>query len=87
MAAGRVAFAGQMDIRGNYVIIDHGYGVYSGFAHMSQIHVTRGQQVTRGQVIGMTGNTGRSNGAHAHWEMTVNGEWIDPVDFLLTWIP
>lgn len=87
MGAGTVAYAGLMDIRGNYVVIDHGYGIYSGFAHMSQVHVTRGQAITRGQIIGRTGDTGRSNGPHAHWEMTVNGEWVDPVDFILTWIP
>jgi len=87
MGAGTVAFAGLMDIRGNHVIIDHGYGIYSGYSHLSQVHVTRGQPITRGQIIGMTGNTGRSNGPHLHWEVTVNEEWVDSVDFLLTWLP
>lgn len=86
-ASGVVAFAGLMDIRGNYVFIDHGYGVFSGYAHFSQIHVTRGQQVVAGQIIGMSGDTGRSNGAHLHWEMMVNGEWVDTVQFLQTWLP
>lgn len=86
-AAGRVAFAGVMDIRGNYVIIDHGYGVFSGYAHMSQIHVTRGQQVTAGQVLGLSGNTGRSSGPHFHWEMNINGDWIDASVFARSWIP
>jgi murein DD-endopeptidase MepM/ murein hydrolase activator NlpD len=86
-AAGRVAFAGVMDIRGNYVIIDHGFGVFTGYAHFSQIHVTRGQEVTAGQVLGLSGNTGRSSGPHLHWEMTVNGDWIDPADFASAWIP
>jgi hypothetical protein len=87
MTGGVVAFAGLMDVRGNYVFIDHGYGVYSGYAHLSQIHVTRGQEIAAGQIIGMSGDTGRSNGAHFHWEMVVNGNWIDTVQFLQTWLP
>jgi murein DD-endopeptidase MepM/ murein hydrolase activator NlpD len=86
-AAGRVAFAGVMDIRGNYVVIDHGYGVYSGYAHLSQIHVTRGQVVTKDQVLGLSGNTGRSGGPHLHWEMNINGDWIDSADFIRMWVP
>lgn len=86
-AAGRVAFAGLMDIRGNYVIIDHGFGVFSGYAHMSQIYVTRGQTVTAGQVLGLTGNTGRSSGPHLHWELNINGDWIDASAFSRAWIP
>jgi murein DD-endopeptidase MepM/ murein hydrolase activator NlpD len=86
-AAGRVAFAGIMDIRGNYVIVDHGYGVFSGYAHMSQIHVTRGQQVTAGQVLGVSGNTGRSSGPHLHWEININGDWVDASAFVRAWIP
>lgn len=87
MGSGRVAFAGVLDIRGNHVIIDHGYGIYSGYSHFSQTHVTRGQTVERGQIIGVTGNSGRSSGPHLHWEMTVNGKWIDSVDFLNMWMP
>lgn len=87
IAAGKVAFAGQLDIRGNYIMIDHGYGVYSGYAHFSQIHVTRGQTVAAGQVLGMSGNTGRSSGAHLHWEMVVNGEWVDSLAFIEMWMP
>lgn len=86
-AAGRVAFAGRLDIRGNYVIIDHGHGVYSGYAHFSQTHVTRGQAVAAGQIIGMSGNTGRSSGPHLHWEMVVNGEWVDGLAFIEMWLP
>ncbi len=85
--AGQVAFAGQMEIRGNHVIIDHGRGVFTGYSHLSQIHVTRGQTVTRGQIIGVSGDTGRSSGAHLHWEATVNGEWVDPVLLADMWLP
>jgi murein DD-endopeptidase MepM/ murein hydrolase activator NlpD len=81
-ASGTVAFAGRLDIRGNYVLIDHGYGIYSGYAHMSVLYVTQGQPIKAGQIIGQVGTTGRSSSPHAHFEMIVNGEWVDPVDFL-----
>jgi murein DD-endopeptidase MepM/ murein hydrolase activator NlpD len=87
MAAGKVAFAGTMDIRGNVVILDHGYGVFSVYAHLSVMNVTRGQRVAKGQILGMSGNTGRSSGPHLHWEINVNREWVDSVDFLQMWIP
>jgi len=87
MGAGRVAFAGQMDIRGNHVIIDHGHGLFSGYSHLSQVHVTTGQSIAPGQIIGVTGNTGRSNGPHLHWEVAVNGEWVDSLDVLNLWLP
>jgi hypothetical protein len=85
--AGKVAYAGLMDIRGNLVVINHGYGVYSTYAHMSQIHVTRGQSVREGQIIGVVGNTGRTSGAHFHWEFVVNGEFVDSVQFINMWLP
>ncbi|MFW5696488.1 MAG: M23 family metallopeptidase [Phototrophicaceae bacterium] len=87
MGSGRVAFASLMDIRGNHVIIDHGYGIYSGYSHLSQVHVTRGQTVSTGQIIGVSGNTGRSSGPHLHWEVTINGHWVDSLDFVEMWLP
>jgi len=86
-AAGRVAFAGRLDIRGNLVVIDHGFGVYSTYSHLSQIHVTRGQSIVKSQIIGVTGDTGRSSGPHFHWEMAVNGDFVDSVQFTRTWLP
>jgi murein DD-endopeptidase MepM/ murein hydrolase activator NlpD len=86
-AAGQVAFAGPLDIRGNYVLIDHGDGIFSGYAHLSVIYVTQGQTIAAGQVIGQSGNTGRSGGAHFHWEMAVDGIWVDSFDFIEMWIP
>lgn len=86
-AAGRVAFAGRLDIRGNHVIIDHGFGIFTGYSHLSQVNVTRGQTLTRGQIIGLSGNSGRSSGPHLHWEVTVNGDWVDSVDFIKMWLP
>lgn len=85
--AGKVAFAGFMDIRGNIVIINHGYGVYSTYSHLSQVHVTRGQTVRAGQIIGTVGSTGRTSGAHFHWEIVVNGFFVDSVEFINLWLP
>jgi murein DD-endopeptidase MepM/ murein hydrolase activator NlpD len=87
MANGVIAYAGQLDIRGNYIVINHGWGVYTGYAHLSQINVERGQTVTGGQIIGASGNSGRSSGPHLHWEIAVNGEWIDGVLFMAMWLP
>ncbi|MBI5670230.1 MAG: M23 family metallopeptidase [Chloroflexi bacterium] len=84
---GKVAFAGFLDIRGNIVIINHGYGVYSTYSHLSQVHVTRGQSVRAGQIIGTVGSTGRTSGAHFHWEIVVNGFFVDSVEFINLWLP
>lgn len=86
-ASGKVAFAGQMAIRGNYVLVNHGEGIYTGYAHMSVIFVTQGQTVHRGQVIGLVGSTGRSSSAHAHFEAIVAGNWVDPIDFVRMYMP
>lgn len=82
VASGRVMLAETLDIRGNYVLIDHGWGVYSGYAHLTQILAVPGQWVRQGDVIGLSGSTGRSGGAHLHWEMAVGGVWVDPGDFV-----
>ena len=81
-AGGRVAVADSFDIRGNVVIIDHGYGVFSQYAHLSEILVEPGQIVRRGDVIGLAGNTGRINGPHLHFEIIVNGITVDPIRWL-----
>lgn len=81
-AAGMVVFAGPLTVRGNATIIDHGWGVYSGFWHQSEIKVEVGQRVESGQVIGLVGGTGRVTGAHLHWELWVNGIQVDPLPWL-----
>ena len=63
---------------GNYVMIDHGNGMQTLYAHMSSRAVSVGQTVSRGQTIGYVGSTGMSTGAHLHFEMYVNGSRIDP---------
>jgi murein DD-endopeptidase MepM/ murein hydrolase activator NlpD len=79
---GRVVFARQLDIHGNTVIIDHGWGIFTNYSHLSEIYVVPGQFVLQGDVIGLSGNTGRSTGPHLHWEIAVNGVWVNPVNFM-----
>ena len=81
-APGKVVFAGPLIVRGNATIIDHGWGVYSGFWHQSKIEVQVGDMVAAGQVIGLVGGTGRVTGAHLHWEVWVNGAQVNPLDWL-----
>ena len=81
-APGKVVFAAPLTVRGNATIIDHGWGVYSGFWHQSQIAVNVGDAVETGQVIGFVGGTGRVTGAHLHWEVWVNGVQVDPLNWL-----
>lgn len=86
-APGVVVFAGPLSVRGNATIVDHGWGVYSGFWHQSSIDVRVGEMVETGQVIGMVGGTGRATGAHLHWEIWVNGVQVNPFDWLLEEYP
>ena len=81
-APGRVVFAAPLTVRGNATIIDHGWGIYSGFWHQSQILVNVGDVVEQGQVVGIVGGTGRVTGAHLHWEVWVNGVQVNPLDWL-----
>lgn len=81
-AAGQVVFAGPLTVRGNATIIDHGWGVYSGFWHQSEFDVQAGDIVEQGQVIGLVGGTGRVTGPHLHWELWVNGIQVDPLYWL-----
>ena len=64
------------------VEIDHGNGVSSRYAHLSTVLVKVGDQVTEGEVIAKSGNTGRSTGPHLHYEIRLNGEAVDPMRFL-----
>ena len=87
MAAGRVAFAGQLAIRGGYVALDHGVGLYTGYAHFSALGVSAGQDVAAGQVIGLSGSSGRSSAPHLHWEVRLRGRWVDGLALLDAWLP
>lgn len=79
---GTVVLARELVVRGNMVIVDHGAGVYSGYAHLSSISVGEGQAVSKGQVIGNVGTTGLSTGPHLHWEQSVAGVLVDGLRWL-----
>lgn len=66
---------------GKYVVIDHGYGYQTLYAHMSKVAVRKGQKVKRGDVIGYVGNTGRSAGPHLHYEVVKDGKKVNPINF------
>jgi len=64
------------------VIIDHGLGMYSFLAHLSRLDVKAGEAVTTGQVVGLSGATGRVTGPHLHWTVRLNGARVDPLSVL-----
>lgn len=72
---------------GNYVVINHGNGVLTYYAHLSNIRVSVGQRVRQGDVIGNAGNTGYSFGAHLHFGLMINGGWVNPVNYLTRYTP
>lgn len=82
-AAGRVVELGAMGNYGLAVIIDHGQGLQTLYAHCDRLLVRRGARVEAGQVIAVVGSTGRSTGPHLHFEVIVRGERVDPLGFLL----
>ena len=81
-AAGTVAIAGPESGYGNYTCIDHGGGVSSCYAHQESISVSVGQDVSQGQVIGISDCTGLCFGPHLHFEVRVNGNPVDPMGYL-----
>jgi murein DD-endopeptidase MepM/ murein hydrolase activator NlpD len=76
---GRVAHAGWQGGHGNYVRLEHGGSIATGYGHMSRIAVTPGMMVRRGQVIGYVGSTGLSTGAHLHYEVYRGGQTVNPM--------
>ena len=77
-ASGTVVMAGWGGGYGNVVILDHGRGLRTRYAHMNKIGVRNGQQVSQGQTIGQVGSTGLSTGPHLHYEVWQNGKVVDP---------
>ena len=80
--AGRVVLAGQLYFTGGTIVIDHGLGVFSLFAHLSAVGVSEGDVVKTGDVVGEVGATGRVTGPHLHWTSRVGGARVDPLSLL-----
>lgn len=75
--AGKVVFSGDLFYTGWTVIIDHGMDIFSVYGHLSKTLVSEGDIVKRGDIIGLSGNTGRTSGPHLHWGVKVQGQYID----------
>ncbi len=83
-ASGKVEFAGWQNGYGQLVVIDHGGGLTTRYGHLSHIDVTLGQAVARAQFLGRVGSTGRSTGPHLHYEVRINDEPVNPLQYLLS---
>ena len=81
-AAGTVIYAGWLGGYGNLVVVDHGNGLSTAYAHASSILVSVGQTVSQGQTVSLVGSTGHSTGPHLHFEVRVNGVAVDPLPYL-----
>ena len=66
---------------GKFIVIDHGYGYKTQYAHLSKLAVNNGQNVKRGELIGYVGNTGKSTSPHLHYEVRVNNKKVNPIDY------
>jgi murein DD-endopeptidase MepM/ murein hydrolase activator NlpD len=81
-AAGTVIYAGWLGGYGNLVVIDHGNGLSTAYAHASSILVSVGQRVSQGETVSLVGSTGHSTGPHLHFEVRINGVAVDPLLYL-----
>ncbi len=81
-AAGTVIYAGWLGGYGNLVVIDHGNGLSTAYAHASSILVGVGQTVAQGQTVSLVGSTGHATGPHLHFEVRINGVAVDPLPYL-----
>ncbi|HOR18291.1 MAG TPA: peptidoglycan DD-metalloendopeptidase family protein [Brevefilum sp.] len=81
-ATGKVVLAEELIVRGNAILIDHGWGIVSGYWHLSEFNVSVGDIVQPGDLLGLIGNTGRSAGPHLHFEIIINGIPVNPQTWL-----
>jgi murein DD-endopeptidase MepM/ murein hydrolase activator NlpD len=81
-ASGTVALARPLYFTGNTVVLDHGLGLYSVLAHLQELGVKEGDRITRGQVVGLVGGTGRVTAPHLHWSVRLNNARVDPLSVL-----
>ena len=82
-ASGKISFVGWQNGYGQLVVVDHGGGLTTRYGHLSHIDVDAGQQVSRGQLVGQVGSTGRSTGPHLHYEVRINDAPVNPLEYLL----
>lgn len=80
--SGTIVYSGWLGGYGNCVMIDHGGGLVSLYAHNSELNVSEGQYVTKGTVVAYAGSTGYSTGPHCHFEVRLHGELTEPLDYL-----
>ncbi len=81
-ATGSVIFAGWQNGYGQVVYIDHGSGLTTRYGHLSHITAVVGQTIARGETLGLVGSTGRSTGPHLHYEVRINNQPVNPVEYL-----
>lgn len=86
-AEGLVIEASTSPTYGKYVVISHGFGTVTRYAHLSRIDVRRSQRLRRGQVLGLVGNTGRSRAPHLHYEVWINERAQNPLDYIVDYTP
>jgi murein DD-endopeptidase MepM/ murein hydrolase activator NlpD len=85
--AGRVVYADDLGIYGNCVLVDHGLGVATLYGHLSQIDVAAGDEVSKGERLGLSGATGLAGGDHLHFAILVGGTYVDPLEWWdRTWV-
>jgi murein DD-endopeptidase MepM/ murein hydrolase activator NlpD len=82
-ADGTVTYAARKMYLGNLVVIDHGYGKVTRYAHCKKFLVKQGQKINRGEAIATVGNTGQSTGPHLHYEVRINGAPVNPIKYIL----
>lgn len=83
-ASGQVTFVGWQNGYGQLVVVDHGGGLTTRYGHLSVIAASVGQMIKRGEFLGKVGSTGRSTGPHLHYEVRINDEPVNPLQYLLT---
>ena len=78
---GIVAYAGNLGIYGNFIVLDHGFGFFTLYGHLNSISVKKGQEVKKGDVMGNTGSTGLAGGDHLHFGMFIGGQFANPQEW------
>jgi murein DD-endopeptidase MepM/ murein hydrolase activator NlpD len=79
--SGVVAFSGPLGIYGKTVLIDHGFGLFSMYAHLNRSDVSKGQEVSKGDILGRTGSTGLAGGDHLHFSILVHNTFVNPIEW------